>query len=304
MTSNEILDTYRNFVHHRQETLIAKISDPFYVSPVLGTQKFTNIQRVFDRVSQYELEWVLYTGSQEPIEVLKRIFLFDQTKTEGFWDNYLDQEWDMYSRSFDINYYWGNQHQPKEEIVNFTSAYMVPGKKGEDKLQTVHHRCLEFIKCQDKLQLCIDMKDISLLFENLKSITGIGDFLASQVCFDFLWHRCTASWQPLYVLGCGAVRGANTLGLINTQKPAFHQSLGAINEAYNLIINDFSFITANGISVPLFPADIQNTFCEIGKFLRASGTKCKYKPCGLPIDYKVPGHWVQSDKDLVEIDKP
>lgn len=129
----ELLNVYRDFVYHRQYTLIEKIKDSSHVSVVLGYNKFTNVQRVFDRVSQYELKEVIYKGKQESIEILRRIFLFNQFKTEYFWhcsESYwkeYGQEGDFYSDKFSSHHFeaYVSTQQPPGKL--FTNAYVIPG---------------------------------------------------------------------------------------------------------------------------------------------------------------------------------
>jgi hypothetical protein len=310
----ELLDLYRFFVHHRQQTLIAKLSNPFHVSNLLLHNKFTNVQRIFDRVSQYELKNVLYTGDQTPVEVLKRIFLFNQFKTSVFWESYSSYKEDMYLNSFSFedfnNYFLKSSGSSKM----FTNAYVVPGKSGESKGQTIHNRCLQLNAYEETLQKAVNLQRIDLLFDTLKILPGIGDFLASQVCFDFLWHSSTKDWKPLYVLGTGAIRGATKLSLIQAAKPNKFDCMAALNQAFEYVIEDYPFLSANGVKIYPNIADIQNTFCESDKFLRlvrpdlktsnTAPTRIKnvYKPKEA-IDYCVPGHWVNSASTLVPIDQ-
>ncbi len=298
--TTELLDTYKDFVYLRQETFLKKLKDPKYVSDTLGTNKFTNVHRVFDRVSQYQLAEILYKGSQNPYDVLVRIFLFDQFKTIAFWDTLKASGITKISDIPEMV----KDYQGDAKL--FTNAYVVPGEPGKPKAKTITDRTIKLVECKSALKEAIASKDINKVYSILTSISGIGGFLGSQVCFDFLWHESTAGWKPLYQLGVGAIRGATKIGL-NPKNPK--ESL----EAARKLLVEYPYAYANGQPVPLFPADIQNTFCESDKWFRLvrpdiktsdkapTSIKNRYKP-GSALVYKVPGFWVGTN-GLVEIDK-
>lgn len=298
---NELQTIYKDFVHHRQETFINKLVNPAYESPKLGTSKFTNIQRVFDRVSQYELLNVIYCDflSSSPADVLFRIFLFNHFKTTAFWELCKNLSYTDIPDAV-------SQYTGKAKL--FTHAYMVPpGKPGEPKAIAIMRRCaeLQLESNQAVLNRAIRDKDINAVFRLLKSISGIGDFLASQCCFDLLWHESTAGWEHLYALGVGAIRGQKKIGFPPGAK-------ACLDAAYDLIKDGYPYVYANGQPVPVFPADVQNTFCESDKWFRLvrpdihtsakapKKIKNKYTP-GKAIDYHVPGYWVGTN-GLVQLD--
>lgn len=314
----EPLDIYQQFVIHRQETLINKMSNPGYISPILGTNKFTNVQRILDRTSQYELKNVIYWGSQELIDVLYRIFVFNQFKTVNFWEFYTQYGQDL--AYVDAVNFASKYVAVKGKEPIFTHAYVVPGKQGELKLQTIINRCKHFkrLHSEGAFNSCFILRQpISSIFGTLKNISGIGDFLASQICFDLLWHKSTQGWTPLYQLGVGAVRGAYKLGLISSLKPSKHEIVDALNLALGVISGGgYQYLYANNKPIFLNIADVQNTFCEFDKYMRlvspevkAGGNsptriKAKYKPNLEPINYMVPGWMVSSEQDLIEVSKP
>jgi len=227
--------------------------------------------------------------------------MFNQFKTIAFWDTLKASG---ITKLSDIPKMI-QEYQGAAKL--FTSAYVVPGKAGETKGQTIINRTIALVGCKGLLKVAIANKDINEVYKILTNINGIGGFLGSQVCFDFLWHESTEGWEPLYQLGVGAIRGATKMGL-NPKKP--QDSL----ETAKKVLTDYPYAYANGQPVPLFPADIQNTFCESDKWFRLvrpdiktsasapTTIKNKYKP-GSEIQYKVPGFWVGT-KGLVVVDLP
>ena len=314
---NSILQDYTDFVCKRQSVLLKKMyTSTSYVDPVLGTNKFTNVQRVFDRVSQYELKEVLYTGSQQFEDLILRVFIFNQFKTEAFWEYLKSRDYCIEFKSFNAKEFTKliTEYTGKEKL--FTSAYVVPGNSGESKAETIAWRArgLKNVLVNIKQLGGIPNKAEHLLYV-LKEISGIGDFLGSQVVFDLLWHEAFKDWKPLYILGVGAVRGAFKLGLIpNANKATPEEAEYAIKKALEVIQqSEYPYATANQQNVELNPADIQNTFCETDKWFRithpelqvskSSPTRIKnvYKPRAA-FEYKVPGWWVGLE-GIVSIDK-
>lgn len=311
--TNDLLQDYADFVCRRQSVLLNKIYTSFsYVDPVLGTNKFTNVHRVFDRVSQYELKEVLYSGSQELEDLILRVFIFDQFKTEAFWEYLKSKSYLLEFKSFNAGEFTKliTDYTSKDKL--FTSAYVVPGKTGESKAETIAWRASVLTRVLFKTG-GISQKGEQLLYV-LKEIQGIGDFLGSQVVFDLFWHEAFKDWQPLYILGVGAVRGAFKLGLIpNANKVTPKEAEYALKKALEVVHeSDYPYATANKQDVELNPADIQNTFCETDKWFRlthpelqvskSSPTRIKnvYKPRAA-IEYKVPGWWVGAE-GIVSID--
>lgn len=313
------LKEYLHFVKIRQETFLEKLKNPNYTHPELGTMKFTNVHRVLDRTSQYELREVILGEnlSQEPLETLFRIFLFNQFKTETFWDLVKNNSLVTSLKSFSSGALIAHNVCYQQDKKNgdpklFTSAYVVPGAKGESKVTTIAKRCINFIERIDKIKKAYNLDNLQNIYDQLKLIPGIGQFLASQVLFDFFWVNA----GDLAILGTGAIRGAYKLGLISspsgvTSNESFLVLCRCAKEIRNAGLD--KLITANGKPVPLEFGDIQNTLCEFDKIMRvwhpnvvagkSAPTKIKnvYKP-GTAIDYVVPGAWVDSKEKFVRID--
>lgn len=75
----ECFDAYWRFAAERQHIFHRRASGtppPWTTDPILLKHKFTSVYRAADRVSQYLIRNVIYSGMQEPQEVLFRILLF------------------------------------------------------------------------------------------------------------------------------------------------------------------------------------------------------------------------------------
>ena len=75
----KVFDTYWHFAAERQDMFFRRASGtamPWTEDPILRQYKFTNAYRASDRVSQYLIRNVLYSGDQSPTEVFFRTILF------------------------------------------------------------------------------------------------------------------------------------------------------------------------------------------------------------------------------------
>src|SRR5690349_6953976 len=75
----KVYDTYWRFAVERQEIFFRRIEGlprPWTDDPILLASKFTNAYRASDRVSQYLIRNVIYSGSQSVDEVFFRVILF------------------------------------------------------------------------------------------------------------------------------------------------------------------------------------------------------------------------------------
>src|SRR5262245_29018671 len=74
-----VFESYWRFAAERQSVFFKKASGgpgPWTSDPVLQVYKFTNAYRASDRVSQFLIRDVIYSGSDEPEEVFFRVMLF------------------------------------------------------------------------------------------------------------------------------------------------------------------------------------------------------------------------------------
>src|SRR5260370_32928104 len=75
----EVFDTLWKFATERQAVFYRRLDglpSPWTSDPTLATFKFTNAYRATDRVSQFLIQKVIYSGDQSPRELFFRIILF------------------------------------------------------------------------------------------------------------------------------------------------------------------------------------------------------------------------------------
>jgi hypothetical protein len=74
-----VFDSYWRFAAERPEIFLKRAngkSIPWTDDPILQEYRFTNVYRASDRVSQYLIGNVIYSGEQSPKEVFFRTLLF------------------------------------------------------------------------------------------------------------------------------------------------------------------------------------------------------------------------------------
>ena len=74
-----VYETYWRFAAKRQELYFQRLNKkngPWTDDPILQTYRFTNVYRAADRVSQYLIRNIIYSGDQNENEVFFRIMLF------------------------------------------------------------------------------------------------------------------------------------------------------------------------------------------------------------------------------------
>lgn len=148
----------------------------------------------------------------------------------------------------------------------FTAAYIIPGREGQSKLESVVETTTEAMHGHLTI---LSESSAEATWYALQQVRGLGEFLAGQVVADIAgtdagrsW-RDAASWAPL---GPGSRRGMNRLlgrGPEQTMPQlAFDDLLRALTAVLKPRIADIW--TDRG----LIAMDLQNCLCEFDKYRR------------------------------------
>lgn len=219
--------------------------------------KFTNPYRIQDRGSQVTYQQVMLNPSlsQNAEEVLFRLFVHLHFNTEKFATKVIKYELTL--ANYNCNDF--NAYLQQDKVKLFSGAYMTLPLNGDN--DRVYSMCRKAGFFAERFKAgSIDLKSADGLFASLKQLPGMGDFLSSQVVYDFEWFDEGFFKSPLYVLGCGAVRGAWKLGL-NPNNPK--TVLDTLKGVWEENLTDCYLG-----SYPPAPADLQNTLCETDKAFR------------------------------------
>lgn len=146
---SECFDIYWRFAAERQRIFHRRAAGqppPWTSDPILSRHKFTNVYRAADRVSQYLISDVIYTGLQDADELVFRILLFkvfnrietwrlltDRLGAPPTWKNYDFRAYDKVLRE---------AMEQGERI--YSAAYIVPNPLfGETRKHGNHLRLIE-----------------------------------------------------------------------------------------------------------------------------------------------------------------
>jgi hypothetical protein len=307
--ATEVYDTYWCFAVERQAIFFHRLNNypqPWTSDPVLSRYKFTNAYRASDRVSQYLIKNVIYTGEESEEEIFFRTILFKIFNRI--------ETWELLQREFGTISYSDYSFERYDALLNqalsgkktiFSAAYIMPSGKSIFDYSRKHSNYLKLLELMIKDNVpkrITDARSMRNVFELLRSYPLIGDFLAYQYTIDINYSDLTNFSEMDFVIpGPGAKDGIHKC----------FNSLGGLNEAdiIRLVADrqhqEFERLGLKFESLwgrPLQLIDCQNLFCEVDKYARIahpeirglSGRtriKQKYQLNPLPLSYWYPPKW-------------
>jgi hypothetical protein len=309
-----VYETYWRFATERQNIFFRRMQFnpyPWTCDPILREYKFTNAYRASDRVSQYLIRNVIYTGDPSPEEVLFRILLFKVFNKIETWELLNAKLGKVIYKEYSYRSYNAILNKALSEGKSiFSAAYIMPSgctSYGSNKKHTNILRLIENIM-RDKVALKImQMKSMQRAFDVLRSYPMIGDFLAYQYVTDINYSELTHFSEMDFVIpGPGARNGIRKCFV----------TLGGLNEVDIIKLmadkqeDEFKYYELNFRTLwgrPLQLIDCQNLFCEVDKYARMAHPeidgitkrkqiKQKFRPKSEPIPYWYPPKWNLNDK--------
>jgi hypothetical protein len=313
-TPTVVYDTYWRFAAERQAIFFARMKaspPPWTSDPILRAHKFTNCYRASDRVSQYLIKYVIYSGSQKPAEVFFRTLLFKLFNKIETWElltanfgevAYADYSFDRYDAVLTRAIDSGSRI--------YSAAYIMPSGGPSSPFSKKHRMHLTLLEQMMKDELYKKLADSSSManaFALLRSYPSIGDFLAYQYITDLNYSNLLDFSEMEFVVpGPGARDGIRKC----------FSGLGGLDESGIIRMvtdrqeNEFERLELSFKSLwgrPLQLIDCQNIFCEVDKYARVkhpevSGVtgrqriKQKFSPITKTIDYWYPPKWGLNNK--------
>nr|WP_284694501.1 nucleotide kinase domain-containing protein [Geomonas sp. Red32] len=304
-----VYDTYWRFANERQAIFFArqKASLPPWTSdPILRVHKFTNCYRASDRVSQYLIRHVIYSGSQKPAEIFFRTLLFKLFNRIETWElltknfgqvTYADYSFDQYDAVLTTAIEAGARI--------YSAAYIMPSGGPASPYSRKHRMHLALLEQMMKDELynkVADCQSLSGAFALLRSYPTIGDFLAYQFVIDLNYSDLLSFEENDFVVpGPGARDGIRKC----------FSNLGGLDEADIIrMVTERQHVEFERLGLPfkslwgrpLQLIDCQNIFCEVDKYARIrhpevigvtgrQKIKQKFKPLSKPIAYWYPPKW-------------
>jgi len=313
VVTTPVYDTYWWFAVERQRVFfhqVARRSGPGTTDPVLRTYKFTNAYRASDRVSQFLIRNVIYSGDTAPSELFFRTVLFKLFNRISTWE-LLERElgrvrWAEYNfKRYDQ--VLGAALAAGERI--YSAAYIIPPAStfGHEKKHQNHLRLIERMMADHLPERLADSRSLKNVYTLLRAYPSIGDFLAYQLAIDLNYGPLMDHSESEFVVpGPGARDGirkcfSDTGGWSEAdliRALAEHQS-----EEFDRLGLTFSSLWGR----PLQLVDCQNLFCEVDKYARVAHPEVRgdskrtrikqfYRPSLDPIAYWYPPKWGLNDK--------
>lgn len=249
---------------------------PFTTDTILAKHKFTNVYRATDRVSQYLIKNVIYSGHDDFSEedILLRILVFKIFNKIETWE-YLEQEFDVLRvDNFDVDKISEKLSFLIKHKPIFNSAYMMTGTHRKyNHLHSKHEKWLNMVKNEmlggGKFKQIIEAKSLEEVFLILQDCSFLGGFLAYQYAIDFNYSPVINFDENSFVkAGIGAIRGVKKcfedLGKYSYEDAIRYTQDNLEKYQVKYGFNDFKNLFGREPSL----IDLQNCFCETDKYLR------------------------------------
>jgi hypothetical protein len=268
-----VFDTYWRFACLRQQVFHKRVSGdcpPWTGDAVIANHRFTNAYRASDRVSQFLVREVLYSGEQAPEEVFFRAILFKIFNRIDTWQalrarlgviSWRDYDFEAYAMALDEIMARGSSI--------YSGAYIMPSPAlGHARKHRNHLLLLEQMLRTEAPKKITEAPSLEAVFRILLGYPSLGPFLAFQFAIDLNYSTlCSFSEMDYVVAGPGARDGirkcfADTAGLTH------EDVIRAVTEraAEEFARLDLHFDDLWGRSLQLI--DCQNLFCEVDKYSR------------------------------------
>ena len=270
-----VFDTYWRFAAERQRIFFKRArgeSPPWTNDPILRTYRFTNAYRASDRVSQFLIRHVIYSGDYSLEDTVFRILLFKLFNKIDTWQLLCSGLGELSLGTFSVDAYGKVLSAAMDRgITIYSAAYIMPSGGSRLGYRRKHQNHLALLDqmmvdgLPGKLQRCSHMSEA---FDLLKSYPSIGDFLAYQFATDINYSEVTDFSEMEFVVpGPGARSGIrkcfSSLGGLTEEEVIYHMAHRQAEEFSRLRLS-FERIGAR----PLQLIDCQNLFCETDKYAR------------------------------------
>jgi hypothetical protein len=154
-----------------------RVSPRWTDDPILRRWRFCNTFRILDRVSQYIVNEVIEKGSQEPIEVVFRIVLFNMFSKIETYELLQEQLTPLTWATYERRAYENVLDEAKDDgMTLYTGAFQKPLPKLGHKGYANHLELLELLM-QDLLGQLARAEYLADIFDYLVSFPGMSNFV-------------------------------------------------------------------------------------------------------------------------------
>lgn len=307
----EVYETYWKTAAERQEIFFKKLKGfqpPYTEDPIYQTYKFCNVYRASDRVSQFLIRNIIYGKKTTQEDTLFRIFLFRLLNKSNTWTLLENKLGEILLKNFNFVTYSRALEDIRLSQPIYGNAFILCANKsfGYDKKHQNHLALLELVfKRRRVANKLLTSKNLKGLFENLRNLPLIGNFMAYQLAIDFNYSEVfDFDENDFTIAGPGAERGI---------KKCFTDTDGKDSEYIikYMVCNQEKEFERLGIKFKnlfdrsMHAIDCQGWFCETDKYCRAKfpelksnriKIKAKYQPSKQNFNLFYPPKWGINDK--------
>ncbi|MGA6219416.1 nucleotide kinase domain-containing protein [Streptomyces umbrinus] len=302
-----VFDTYWRFAARRQAVYQARLEGrpgPWTDDPILLRHRFTNCYRAADRVSQFLIRHVSYTGTQDVPEVVFRTLLFKMFNRVSTWQLLSGEVREISWKDFNRSAY--------DDVLTrafaggrklYSAAYVIPPPRlGAERKHSNHLRLLELMMTSDVGGRIERGGSLRAAYEVLRSYPAMGDFLAYQFAIDLNYSVVFDFDEMEFVVaGPGARDGLRKCfgpAVDGIEADVIRYMADHQQEHFARLGLSFTGLAGR----PLQLIDCQNLFCEVDKYARVahpevsghsgrSRIKQLFQPVAEPVGAWFPPKW-------------
>ena len=262
------LELFTNYINEREKIRKAKESGqpfPWTDDPILRDYRFTNVRRTDDTVSKWYIKNIAQNPKLTIEDKILNAILFrawNKPETSLIFQQPITDFSDF--SLFRINRDAGRQLDNMPDYKQYGSAYFQSGLKGAWKGQ--HHSAQRMM---DMISHVVESGIVASILSNpkavptlelIRSIKGIGSFLAYQIWVDLTYiPEFPLSEDCMTVAGPGCRLGIDML---------FEDKDGMTHEECIFHLRDNQHALDLDIDFTLTVMDIENVMCEMSKYLK------------------------------------
>jgi alpha-glutamyl/putrescinyl thymine pyrophosphorylase clade 1 len=302
-----VFDTYWRFATQRQEIFLRRVNGepgPWTDDPILLRHRFTNAYRASDRVSQYLIRNVLYSGSQEALEVFFRCLLFKFFNRIDTWEylislfgvpSWKDFSVERYSQALD--------RRMAEGYSIYSAAYIMPSPPfGGERKHSNHLALLQSMITRSVHDKFFSAKSLLKAFNILLECPSLGNFLAFQFTIDLNYSSISRFEEAEYVVAGPGARDGIRKCFVDTAGLSESELICAMSEIAPREFERLGLPFCDLWGRALQPIDCQNIFCEVDKYARVAHPniqgrtgrtriKQRFSPLGKSLPQWYPPKW-------------
>jgi alpha-glutamyl/putrescinyl thymine pyrophosphorylase clade 1 len=270
-----VFDTYWRFAAERQAMFHRRVRGaewPWTRDPVLREYKFTNPYRATDRVSQYLIRNVVYTGGFGLRDTVLRTLIFKIFNKIETWNLLETVLGPICEASFDAVAYARVLARAMDEgAAIYSAAYIMPSGPASVRRARKHEMHLALLTSlmqkgfPEKLAQCKSMADA---YGMLLALPGIGPFLAYQFVTDLNYSEFLKFSELEFVVPGPGARDGLRKCFTSLGDYSEADTIRWIRERQHVEFERRGLIFESLWGRPLQLVDCQNLFCEVDKYAR------------------------------------